>query len=180
MRVIAGEFKGRRLLSPEDERVRPTTDKVKEAIFSMLAFDLPGAAVCDLFAGTGSLGLEALSRGARHCYFCDSSRDSLKLIKENIRACGAEEGATVLACDFRAALGRLPSKVDIFLLDPPYGEGLLEEALSGISELGLLSEEGIIVCEHGKREELPEITGELRRIKEKKYGKIAVSIYGQS
>lgn len=91
MRIIAGIYKGRRLTSPIDDRVRPTTDKVKEAIFSILTNEIYGSNVLDLFSGSGNLGLEALSRGAQHCWFCDSSRDSLKLIRENIRYCKAEE-----------------------------------------------------------------------------------------
>ena len=89
MRIIAGDYKGRRLTSPADNRVRPTTDKVKEAIFSILTNEIYGSYVLDLFAGSGNLGLEALSRGAEHCWFGDSSRDSIKLIRENVLYCKA-------------------------------------------------------------------------------------------
>lgn len=178
MRIIAGDYKGRRLTSPVDDRVRPTTDKVKEAIFSILTNEIYGSNVLDLFSGSGNLGLEALSRGAEHCWFCDSSRDSLKLIRENIRYCRADEKATVIAGDFRKVLSGLDTKMDIILLDPPYGKGMLPECFELIGEYDLLTENGLILAEHRKEEELPEEMGGFRKIKERKYGKVVVSIYG--
>lgn len=178
MRIIAGEYKGRRLTSPVDDRVRPTTDKVKEAIFSILTNEIYESNVLDLFSGSGNLGLEALSRGAEHCWFCDSSRDSLKLIRENIRYCRADEKATVIAGDFRKVLSGLDTKMDIILLDPPYGKGMLPECFELIGEYDLLTENGLILAEHRKEEELPEEMGGFRKIKERKYGKVVVSIYG--
>lgn len=178
MRIIAGIYKGRRLTSPIDDRVRPTTDKVKEAIFSILTNDIYGSNVLDLFSGSGNLGLEALSRGAQHCWFCDSSRDSLKLIRENIRYCKAEEKATVIAGDFRKVLSGLNSRMDIILLDPPYGKGMLPECFELIKEYDLLADDGLILAEHRKDEELPDELGGFTKIKERKYGKVVVSIYG--
>jgi len=177
MRIIAGDFKGRRLYSPDDNRIRPTTDKVKEALFSMIAFDIPDAVVCDLFAGSGNLGLEALSRGAKHCYFGDNSRDSLKLIKENIKYCKAEELSTVIAGDYASVLGRVHEKVDIFFLDPPYKDCLLPDCFEKIAEFDLLSEDGIIVAEHGSDEELPDELFGFTKYKEKEYNRIALSVY---
>ena len=104
MRIIAGEYKGRRITAPEDTSVRPTTGKVKEAIFAMLMNDIYDAVTVDLFAGTGNLGLEALSRGARKCYFGDNSRDSLRLIKENIAHCRAEDKSVVIAGSYEKVL----------------------------------------------------------------------------
>ena len=104
MRIIAGDYKGRRLQSPQDYSIRPTTDKVKEALFSILTEKIWGSRVLDLFAGTGNLGIEALSRGAETCVFADSSRESLRLIRENIAHCKAEEGARVEAGDYRKIL----------------------------------------------------------------------------
>lgn len=177
MRIIAGDFKGRRLYTPVGDHVRPTTDKVKEAIFSMIAFDIPDAVVVDLFAGTGNLGLEALSRGARRCYFGDNSRDSLALVRQNVKYCKAEELSVIIAGDYLRVLDRIKEKADIIFLDPPYKDGLMASCLSRISELELLALEGIIVCEHASSEVMPEEFSGLVKVKEKKYGKIVISIY---
>lgn len=178
MRIIAGDYKGRRLTSPMDDRVRPTSDKVKEAIFSILMNEIYGSNVLDLFSGSGNLGLEALSRGAQHCWFADSSRDSLKLIRDNISYCKANDKATVLAGDFRKVLARITTKMDIILLDPPYNMGMLPECFDLIGEYDILNEKGIIVAEHRREEVLPEEMGQFTKIKERKYGTVVVSIYG--
>ena len=127
MRIITGDFKGRRLEMPENYNIRPTTEKVQEAVFSIIAGNLEDAVCVDLFAGTGNLGLEALSRGAKKCYFGDNSRESLALIKRNIAMCRAEDRSRVMPGDFEKVLARLgekDEKIDIFFLDPPYREGL--------------------------------------------------------
>lgn len=178
MRIIAGDYKGRRLTSPMDDRVRPTSDKVKEAIFSILMNEIYGSNVLDLFSGSGNLGLEALSRGAEHCWFADSSRDSLKLIRENISYCKANDKATVLAGDFRKVLARLTTPMDIILLDPPYNMGMLPECFDLIEEYDLLAENGLIIAEHRREEILPEQFGKFTKVKERKYGTVVVSIYG--
>ncbi len=177
MRIITGEYRGRKLETPFGNDVRPTTDKVKEAVFNLLMHDTWDAVVVDLFAGTGNLGLEALSRGARRCYFCDHSRESLKLVKTNINRCGAEEKSIVLAGDYSKCLDRIKEKVQIFLLDPPYQEGLYADCLQKIDALDLLDKSGIIVAEHGVRDEVPAQIGALLKVKERKYGRIKVSIY---
>ena len=177
MRIITGEYRGRRLESPIGYDVRPTTDKVKEAIFNLLKNDIWDAVVVDLFAGTGNLGLVALSRGAKRCYFCDNSRESLNLIKVNIAKCTAQDKSVVLAGDYSKALGRIKEKVQVFLIDPPYKDGLYEKCLNQIDELDLLDEEGIIITEHGVHDPVPQQAGNLIKVKEKKYGKIMVSIY---
>ena len=179
MRIIAGEYKGRRLNAPENNRVRPTTGKVKEAIFAMLMNNICDAVVVDLFAGTGNLGLEALSRGAEKCYFGDNSRESLKLISENISYCRAEDKSLVLPGSYEKVLERIIEKVDIFLLDPPYKDGLMNGALEKIAELDLLSDDGLIVAEHHQAEILPDKIGAFTKIKEKKYGTIIVDIYSK-
>lgn len=178
MRIIAGEYKGRRLNSPLDDRVRPTSDKVKEALFSILTNEIYGSNVLDLFAGSGNLGLEALSRGAEHCWFADSSRDSLKLIRGNISYCKADEKATVIPGDFRKVLARLTDQMDVILLDPPYGKGMLPECFELIEEYDILSENGVIVAEHRREEQLPETFGKFIKIKERRYGTVVISIYG--
>ncbi|MDO4745900.1 MAG: 16S rRNA (guanine(966)-N(2))-methyltransferase RsmD [Bacillota bacterium] len=177
MRIIAGEYKGRRLESPADYSVRPTTDKVKEALFSILTEKIWGSRVLDLFSGTGNLGIEALSRGARECVFCDSSRESLRLIKSNIAHCKAQDGARVVPGDFRKTLANLEGEFDIILLDPPYGKGFLEPAFEIISQQSLLAEDGVIVAEHRKEEEMPDELYGFTKIKERKYGVIKLSIY---
>lgn len=177
MRIIAGKFKGRRLESPPDYSVRPTTDKVKEALFSILADRLWDSRVLDLFSGSGNLGIEALSRGARECVFCDNSAGSIKLIKSNIAHCKAQEGAVTVPGDFRKTLANLDGKFDIILLDPPYGKDFLEPAFSLIGEYGLLAEDGVIVAEHRREEELPVEFCGFEKIKERKYGIIKLSIY---
>lgn len=177
MRIIAGDYKGRRLYTPQDNRVRPTTDKVKEALFSIIAPYIGDAVVVDLFAGTGNLGLEALSRGAERCYFSDNSKESLKLIKENVGHCVADEKSIIYQGDYQKVLSKIQEKVDIVLLDPPYKKGLMENCLFLIQNLDILSEDGIIVAEHSHDEVLEDVYGKLYKIKERKYGKIVITLY---
>lgn len=177
MRIIAGELKGRKLQTPADDRIRPTADKVKEAVFSMVSSHLPGSLVVDLFAGTGNLGLEAISRGARCVYFVDRDRRSIALVQENVRHCGVEDQSVILCADYASALQRLTEPVDLFLLDPPYDSGSLEKCLHHIDREDLLAEDGWIVAEHRATEDLPEKIGHLQKIKVRKYGKIGISIF---
>lgn len=177
MRIIAGDSKGRRLLAPKDGRIRPTSDKVKESVFSMIASYLEDAAVIDLFSGTGNLGLEALSRGARRCYFGDKSRESLELTMRNIALCRQENRAVTILGDYEYVLGKIPEKAELIFLDPPYKKGLIQECFRSISKLSLLSEGGIIVAEHGAEEPLEENISGFAKIKERTYGTITISIY---
>ena len=170
MRIIAGDYKGRRLQSPQDYSIRPTTDKVKEALFSILTEKIWGSRVLDLFAGTGNLGIEALSRGAETCVFADSSRESLRLIRENIAHCKAEEGARVEAGDYRKILGNQTEPFDIILLDPPYNKGLLDECFRLIAENELLAEDGVIVAEHRREEKMPKNCTDFRNKKNEDTG----------
>lgn len=178
MRIIAGDYKGRRIETPENNDIRPTTDKVKEAMFSIIGPYIDDSVFVDLFSGTGNLGLEALSRGAAKCYFCDSSRVSIGIIKRNIKYCKAEEYSVVYAGDFRQSLQKIKDKVDVFLLDPPYEAGYYEDAFESIADLDLLAEDGIIVAEHRSDLELPDEIAGFEKIKERKYGHIVLSIYG--
>ena len=178
MRVIAGDYKGRRLTSPSDYSVRPTTDKVKEALFSILSEKIYGSKVLDLFSGTGSLGIEALSRGAEKCVFGDNSRDSIKLIKSNIAHCRAEKGAVIIPGDYKKILMSTTEKMDIILLDPPYGKGFLEECFKIIDEEDILAEDGVIIAEHRREEHLPDEFYGFNKIKERKYGVVMLTIYG--
>ena len=181
MRIITGDFKGRRLEMPENYNIRPTTEKVKEAVFSIIAGNLEDAVCVDLFAGTGNLGLEALSRGAKKCYFGDNSRESLALIKRNIAMCRAEDRSLVMPGDFEKVLARLgekDEKIDIFFLDPPYREGLYDKCFELIREYDLLAEEGIIIAEHNVKDVLWEGICGFQLIKERTYGTVAITIYG--
>ena len=177
MRIVAGEMKGRRLIGPHGSKVRPTADKVKEAVFSMIDGRLAGATVVDLFAGTGGLGLEAISRGAGVCYFGDASRESIRLVAANIAACGAEGRSVVLHGDFRETLSRLPGKADVVFLDPPFEKGLAAQAMQAIRDSGALSDGGVIVCEHGAAEALAEEVSGYSRVKLKKYGEVLVALF---
>ena len=178
MRIIAGDFKGRRLFAPKDSKIRPTTDKVKESIFSMIAPYLEDAVVIDLFSGTGNLGLEALSRGAERCYFGDKSRESLELTRQNIAHCRAEERSIAILGEYDYVLRKIPDKADLIFLDPPYRKGLIKDCMSHIAKLSLLSEDGVIVAEHGTDERLEDEIAGYTKIKEKVYGTITISVYG--
>ena len=178
MRIIAGDYKGRKLITPNGaDLVRPTAEKVKGAIFSMLMNRIEGAVVCDLFAGTGSLGLEALSRGADFCWFGDHAQECVTMVRKNIALCRAEEYSHVTHGSFMKTLQNIDGKVDIFLLDPPYKKGTLEEAIKAIAEMDLLAEGGVIVAEHGSDKELPDELAGFRKVKEKRYGIVVISIY---
>ncbi len=173
MRVITGKCRGRRLLEPVGRDVRPTTDQVKEAMFNIIQFDVEGRKVLDLFAGTGQLGIEALSRGAADCLFVDSARDSVRLVQENLRRCNLT--ARVLQCD---AFGILKSgeKFDLIFLDPPYGSGLEAKAVEAVKEFDILSRGGIMVCETRPETVLPELPAEYGATKTYRYGKIKLTV----
>ena len=175
MRVITGAARGRRLIAPEGLDTRPTTDKVKEAVCSALQFEFSSAAVLDLFAGSGQMGIEALSRGARSAVLCDRDPRAVKCITQNVRACGFSETAAVYQTDAAAYLQRTAERFDIAFLDPPYHKGLLPEILPLLAPK--MTKNGIIVCEHEPELKLPEQILEFHLQKQKKYGKITVSIY---
>lgn len=177
MRVVAGKYKGRRLDNPIGYDIRPTSDKVKESIFNILMNDTYGRVFCDLFSGTGSLGIEALSRGAKKCYFSDYSRESIRLILDNIKNCNCQKEAIVLQGDYNKNLARISEKIDVFLLDPPYKSGFYEKSIEEIENLDLLAQDGIILAEHEVHDIMPRQVGNLHIVKEKKYGKIMVSLY---
>lgn len=177
MRIIAGDLKGRKIVAPPGSDVRPTFDKVKEALFSILMEEIYGAKILDLFAGSGNLGLEALSRGAEKVYFCDKSKESIKAINDNIKTCGVGDKSIVLWGDFKVCLGRIKDEIDIIFLDPPYEENLISAAMEKIEEYGLLSKDGVICCETGKREELPEETESFTMFKERRYGNTFLRFY---
>ncbi len=175
MRVITGTARGRKLAALEGVEVRPTTDMVKEAMFSILQFEVEGANVLDLFAGSGQLGIEALSRGARACVFVDSSRDSQNITRQNLQHTGLSSAARVAAMDYAAFLRSTKDTFDIALLDPPYEKGLAAEALPLL--VGKMSPGGAILCETRKGEPMPERVGEFAIHRTYRYGKIALTLY---
>lgn len=175
MRVITGSARGRRLRTLEGMNVRPTTDKVKEAMFSAIQFQLPGAQVLDLFAGSGQLGIEALSRGAAHGVFVDQSSRSIAVVRENLETTGFTDVSAVVLKSQMDFLRTTDQRFDIAFLDPPYGKGILEETLPVLSEY--MNPGGIVICEMETELNLPEKIGHLDLKKTYKYGKIKVVMY---
>ncbi|MGN0691980.1 MAG: 16S rRNA (guanine(966)-N(2))-methyltransferase RsmD [Oscillospiraceae bacterium] len=175
MRVITGKARGRKLKDFEGRDIRPTTDMVKEAIFSIIQFDIEGSEVLDLFSGTGQLGIEALSRGAKFCRFVDKSKESAELTNENINLAGFRWESNVVNGDSLDFLRMARYTFDIALLDPPYNNGLIEQALPLLEPK--MSQRGIAVCEHERGLELPDEVGRLKKSKTYNYGKVAVTVY---
>ena len=177
MRVITGTARGVVLKTPEGMLTRPTSDRVKEALFSIINFDLPGAAVLDLFGGTGQLGIEALSRGAKSAVFVDAREDACRLIRENLKRTRLDSQGKVVRSDYLDYLKRSRDKFDIILLDPPYAEVFLENALKCITEIDILQSGGIIVAERPVEKELPFEFEGYTRSRDYKYGKTLLTIY---
>lgn len=177
MRVITGTARGRKLKELPGYDTRPTTDKVKESIFNIVQFDVEGRRVLDLFAGTGQLGIEALSRGAEKCVFVDSSRDAVKVIRENVAHTGFEEQSRVQQGDGVAFLTSCREKFALCFLDPPYQSDLLEKALEKIAEIDIMAENGIIVCESAADRLLPQLPAPYEMGREYRYGKIKLTVY---
>ena len=177
MRVITGTARGIQLKTPEGMVTRPTADRVKEAMFSIIHFDIPGADVLDLFGGTGQLGIEALSRGAKTAVFVDAGEAACRLIRENLKRTHLEGQGRVVRSDYQDYLTRCKEKFDIILLDPPYAEVFLENALKQITEIDILKQGGIIVAEHPLGKELPWEFQGFERSRDYKYGKTLLTIY---
>ena len=177
MRVISGKARGVTLKTPEGMKTRPTADRVKEALFSNIQFELPGKRILDLFGGTGQLGIEALSREAKSAVFVDAGEDACRLIRENLRRSKFEQCAKVVKSDYLAYLDRCREKFDIIFLDPPYAEVFLENALKRITEIDILQSGGIIVTERPVEKELPWEFEGFTRSKDYKYGKTLLTIY---
>ncbi len=174
MRVITGSARGRHLETPAGMDVRPTTDVVKEAVFSIIQFSVEGASFLDGFAGSGQMGIEALSRGARRAVFVDNSRRSLQTADRNLTLCGLKDRASLVPGDTLAYLERRKESFDIIFLDPPYGTGLLQKAAARCA--GVLSPGGIVLCEHPEQEVLPEKAHGLELVKTYRYGRIRISV----
>ena len=177
MRVISGKARGVQLKTPDGMATRPTADRVKEALFSIIQFDIPAAKVLDLFGGTGQLGIEALSRGAKSAVFVDAGEPACKLIRENLRRAKLESDATVIRSDYLAYLKRCKEKFDIIFLDPPYAEVFLENALNCIAEIDILQSGGIIIAERPVGKEIPVELAGFTRSKDYKYGTVLLTLY---
>jgi len=175
MRIITGSARGKRLQTLEGMNTRPTSEKVKEGLFSAIQFDIEGRKILDLFAGSGQLGLEALSRGAKEATFVDSGKDAMKIIEANISSCGFEKRAKTYRMDYTAFIAKNTEMFDIVFIDPPYQSGFLIHALNKVVEFTNLG--GTIVCEHQLGEKLPEVCGQFQIFKEYKYGKIGLTLY---
>ena len=177
MRVISGKARGVNLKTPAGTATRPTADRVKEAVFSIIQFDLPGATVLDLFGGTGQLGIEALSRGAKNAVFVDERDDACKLIRENLKRTKLEGEGRVIRSDYSAFLKSTSQKFDIIFLDPPYAEVFLENSLNLITQIDILQSGGIIVTERPvEKELLLDFTG-YNRSKDYKYGNTLITLF---
>jgi 16S rRNA (guanine966-N2)-methyltransferase len=181
MRITGGQVKGRLLASLKGRNIRPTSDRVREAIFNLIGQDVRGFKVLDLFAGTGCLGIEALSRGAARALFIDSSIQSIKLIRKNLARCGYESLGSVLKKDLSKGLPRkhalYKSKFDLIFLDPPYEKGMIPPLLGELSDRDMLASPSIAVAESFKTETLPEVLGRLQMVSLKTYGETKISIY---
>lgn len=177
MRVITGTARGVQLKTPEGLDTRPTAERVKEALFSAIQFEIEGRRVLDLFAGSGQLGIEALSRGAERAVFVDAGKSAAALVKENLRRAKLTEKAQVVQADYLSYLSRCREKFGLIFLDPPYAEKFLENALEKIVEFDILSSGGIIVTERPEGKELPlEFAGYIRS-KDYRYGITLITLY---
>ena len=177
MRVITGSARGVRLKTPEGLLTRPTSERVKEAVFSVIQFEVEGSRVLDLFAGTGQMGIEALSRGAREAVFVDERRDACDLVRENLWRTRLSEQAQVVQGDFLSYLQTCRKTFDLIFLDPPYRKDFLENALKSITEIDILSDRGIIICERPAEKQLEGTFPGLVRGKDYRYGKTWITLF---
>jgi 16S rRNA (guanine(966)-N(2))-methyltransferase RsmD len=179
LRVISGKLKGKRLFTLKGMDLRPTSDRVKEAIFDILQNSIPGRKVLDLFAGTGAMGIEALSRGAKGAVFVEGSPQSLTVLYKNLEACRLQEQAEVLSREVQAGIKILSERgetFDLIFLDPPYGKGLARKTLQALSGESILAPDALIVAEHSPAEDLDAISF-LERVDQRKYGSTLVSFF---
>lgn len=175
MRIITGTARGRRLITPEGLDVRPTSEKVKEAVFSVIQFEIEGRRILDMFAGSGQLGIEALSRGAASAVFLDAARPSSEIVKKNLELTGLSANARVYTTDAFSFASTCGSVFDIAFLDPPYRNELCVKALAAAAPL--MSESGVMICETEVNESLPDAAGDFLKQKSYKYGKTRITVY---
>nr|PZN40081.1 MAG: 16S rRNA (guanine(966)-N(2))-methyltransferase RsmD [Bacillota bacterium] len=182
MRIIAGRARGHRLKTVKGRGIRPMLDRVKESLFNILQPRLPGAAVLDLFAGSGSIGLEALSRGAARCTFVELEPAHIRVLQENLAATGLGEGAQVevLRRDVLRAIPELAARgevYDLVFVDPPYGRDLVPPVLAALAEAGLVAPDGVVVAHHHHKDPAPDRAGDLARFRQLRFGEIGISLY---
>ena len=177
MRVITGKARGIQLKTPQGMLTRPTADRVKEALFSIIRFDVANAWVLDLFGGTGQLGIEALSRGAASCTFVDQRKEAVALVRSNLKLCQLSDKARVVQGEGLSFLSTVREPFHLIFLDPPYKAELLENALKKIAEIDMLTENGIIICESPADKVLPELPQPYQKGREYRYGKIKITVY---
>lgn len=177
MRVISGKARGVRLNTIEGLDTRPTTDRIKESIFNLIQFNVQNAQVLDLYSGSGALGIEAASRGAEKVYLVENSRKCHDVILENLNNTKLTDLVELVKSDVMSGLNRLNMEFDVIIMDPPYGKNLVVPVMNSIEANARLAENGIIVVEHSITDILPETVGIFKQVKQKKYGKILISIY---
>lgn len=177
MKVIAGEKKGRKLNSPKGDLIRPTPDKVKGAIFNILSAKVEDSIVIDLFAGSGALGIEALSRGAKKVYFGDFDKSSVNLVEKNLKHVELADKAQVIFGEYAEVLEQIKDKADIVLLDPPYYKGFYEDLLKVLDKSDAITKDTTIIVERDTWNAIPDSEGRLTKTDTKKYGKTSVDIF---
>ncbi len=180
MRVISGSSKRRSLRSLKGLELRPTPDRVREAIFNIIAGELPGRMVLDLFAGSGTLGIEALSRGAKEAVFIEAHLETTRILKENLESCQFRERGTVIRGRVEAGiklLGKRRESFDLIFLDPPYEKALIARTLKALSPSNILKPGSLVVAQHSPREKFPEASGRLILEDQRRYGETLVSFF---
>jgi 16S rRNA (guanine(966)-N(2))-methyltransferase RsmD len=178
MRIISGTSKGRKLVTPRSQSLRPTSDRVKESMFNILQDDIVGKVVLDLFAGTGNLGIEALSRGAKKTIFVEKGRQALRLIQRNLTQFGLEERSEILPKDANRAIGILKQRgesFDLILMDPPYEKGLIQRTLMKLNSYPIYHKDSILVIEHDRREPLSTVMDGWNLIRQRRIGDTVIS-----
>lgn len=179
VRITGGQMKGRRLASLKGQRIRPSTDLIRQAIFNLIGQDMAEIKVLDLFAGTGSLGIEAISRGAGRALFVDNAAQSVTLIKENLKRCGCEDRGFVLRRDLRKGLPleSMGEPFDLVFIDPPYGKFMVPQLLEELGKGEVLGPAPLVVAEAAKRDVLPAAAGRLKLVKTRIHGETKLAIY---
>ena len=177
MRIISGEHKSRRLVGGKKTRVRPTSDRVKESIFNILQEEVMGKRILDLFAGAGSLGIEALSRGAESVTFVDASSQSINVLKKNIKSLNLESRSTILRLDGLKAINKLKRNFQMIFADPPYLKGFVQRVIDSVAQSEVLEKNGVLILEHHKKETFSFPEEKLSVLRQKKFGDTVISFF---
>jgi 16S rRNA (guanine966-N2)-methyltransferase len=178
MRIISGTSKGRRLTTQKGQALRPTSDRVKQSVFNILGNEVEGKTVLDLFAGTGNLGIEALSRGAKKALFVEKRRQALRLIQKNLFQCGMKDRSEILPKDVRRAISVLHQRgesFDLIIMDPPYEKGLIQQTLMKLQSHPIHHRDSILIIEHDRREPLPKTVEGWNLIRQREMGDTVIS-----